>query len=169
MKNIEIKSPLGNRPEAEKKLAAIGGRLEWTREQVDTFFRVPSGWLKLREVEGCPAELISYRRSVEDSGPRESEYHIFRLQEATELKLVLEQSLGTLGRVEKQRALWLWRNTRVHLDRVEHLGDFLELETVLSGIDPAEGTAESEEVIGLLELDRKLFISVPYLELLQET
>lgn len=169
MKNIEIKSPLGNRPEAEKKLTAIGARLEWTREQVDTFFRVPSGWLKLREVEDCPAELISYRRSVKDSGPRESEYNIFRLQAATELKLVLEKSLGTLGRVEKQRALWLWRNTRVHLDRVEHLGDFLELETVLSGIDPAEGTAESEEVIGLLELDRKLFISVPYLELLQET
>ena len=169
MKNIEIKSPLGNRPEAEKKLTAIGARLEWTREQVDTFFRVPSGWLKLREVKGCPAELISYRRSVKDSGPRESEYNIFRLQAATELKLVLEKSLGTLGRVEKQRALWLWRNTRVHLDRVEHLGDFLELETVLSGIGPAEGTAESEEVIGLLELDRKLFISVPYLELLQET
>ena len=169
MKNIEIKSPLGRRPETEKKLGSIGARLEWTKEQADTFFKVPSGWLKLREVEGEPAELISYRRSVKDSGPRESEYNIFRLQDASELKLVLEQSLGILGRVEKQRALWLWRHTRVHLDRVEGLGDFLELETVLSGISPAEGTAESEEVIGLLELDRKLFISVPYLELLQES
>ena len=168
MKNIEIKSPLRRRPETEEKLGSIGARLEWTKEQVDTFFKVPSGWLKLREVEGDPAELISYRRSVEDSGPRESEYNIFRLQDASELKLVLEQSLGILGRVEKQRALWLWRHTRVHLDRVEGLGDFLELETVLSGISPAEGTAESEAVIGLLELDRKLFISVPYLELLQE-
>ena len=169
MKNIEIKTPLSKRPETEKKLGSIGARLEWTKEQADTFFKVPSGWLKLREVEDDPAALISYRRSVEDSGPRESEYNIFRLQDATELKLVLEQSLGILGRVEKQRSLWLWRHTRVHLDQVHGLGDFLELETVLSGISPAEGTAESEEVIGLLELDRKLFISVPYLELLQES
>ena len=168
MKNIEIKTPLSKRPETEQKLGTIGATLEWTREQADTFYKVPSGWLKLREVEGCPAELISYRRSVEDSGPRESDYHIFRLKEPAELKEVLEQSLGILGRVEKQRSLWLWRHTRVHLDRVESLGDFLELETVLSGINPAEGAAESEEVIGLLKLDRKQFISVPYLELLQQ-
>ena len=71
--------------------------------------------------------------------------------------------------MEKQRALWIYRNTRVHLDRVEGLGDFLELETVLADIDSAEGTAESEEVINLLELDRESFISVPYLELLRET
>ena len=166
MKNIEIKAPLADRADTEEKLRSIGARLEWTRNQVDTFFDAPSGWLKLREVEGCPAELISYRRSVEDSGPRESDYDILRMEEARELSSVLEHSLGILGRVEKQRSLWLYRNTRVHLDRVKGLGDFLELETVLAGIDATEGTAESEEVISLLELNKDLFISVPYLELL---
>ncbi len=167
MKNIEIKTPLAGRAQTEEKLLSIGANLEWTRKQVDTFFNAPSGWLKLREVEGCPCELISYRRSVEDSGPRESDYDILRLEAARELSSVLEHSLGILGIVEKQRALWLYRNTRVHLDRVKGLGDFLELETVLAGIDAGEGTAESEEVIGLLELNKELFISVPYLELLQ--
>lgn len=167
MKNIEIKTPLAERAQTEEKLLSIGANLEWTRKQVDTFFNAPSGWLKLREVEGCPCELISYRRSVEDSGPRESDYDILRLEAAHELSSVLEHSLGILGIVEKQRALWLYRNTRVHLDRVKGLGDFLELETVLAGIDAGEGTAESEEVIGLLELNKELFISVPYLELLQ--
>ena len=167
MKNIEIKTPLAGRAQTEEKLLSIGANLKWTRKQVDTFFNAPSGWLKLREVEGRPGELISYRRSVEDSGPRESDYDILRLEDAHELKSVLEHSLGILGIVEKQRALWLYRNTRVHLDRVKGLGDFLELETVLAGIDAREGTAESEEVIGLLELNKKLFISVPYLELLQ--
>ena len=167
MKNIEIKTPLAERAQTEEKLLSIGANLEWTRKQVDTFFNAPSGWLKLREVEGCPCELISYRRSVEDSGPRESDYDILRLEAAHELSSVLEHSLGILGIVEKQRALWLYRNTRVHLDRVKGLGDFLELETVLAGTDAGEGTAESEEVIGLLELNKELFISVPYLELLQ--
>ena len=167
MKNIEIKTPLAGRAQTEEKLLSIGANLEWTRKQVDTFFNAPSGWLKLREVEGRPCELISYRRSVEDSGPRESDYDILRLEAAHELSSVLEHSLGILGIVEKQRALWLYRNTRVHLDRVKGLGDFLELETVLAGIDAGEGTAESEEVIGLLELNKELFISVPYLELLQ--
>ena len=167
MKNIEIKTPLAGRAQTEEKLLSIGANLEWTRKQVDTFFNAPSGWLKLREVEGCPCELISYRRSVEDSGPRESDYDILRLEAAHELSSVLEHSLGILGIVEKQRALWLYRNTRVHLDRVKGLGDFLELETMLAGIDAGEGTAESEEVIGLLELNKELFISVPYLELLQ--
>ena len=169
MKNIEIKSPLTDRPGTEERLRSLGAKHEWTRRQVDTFFNSPSGWLKLREAEGCQAELISYRRSVEDSGPRESDYHILRIDEASELLSVLESSLGSLGRVEKRRALWIHRNTRIHLDRVEGLGDFLELETVLAGIDSAEGTAESEEVIHLLKLDRKSFISVPYLELLQGT
>jgi len=167
LKNIEIKTPLAGRAQTEEKLMSIGANLEWTRKQVDTFFNAPSGWLKLREAEGCPCELISYRRSVEDSGPRESDYDILRLEAAHELSSVLEHSLGILGIVEKQRALWLYRNTRVHLDRVKGLGDFLELETVLAGIDAGEGTAESEEVIGLLELNKELFISVPYLELLQ--
>ena len=167
MKNIEIKSPLADRPGTEQRLRSFGAKLEWTRKQVDSFFNSPSGWLKLREVEGCPSELISYRRSVEDSGPRESDYAILRIDEGSELSSVLESSLGILGRVEKRRSLWSYRNTRVHLDRVEGLGDFLELETVLADIDSAEGTAESEEVINLLELDRKSFISVPYLELLQ--
>ena len=167
MKNIEIKTPLAGRAQTEEKLLSIGANLKWTRKQVDTFFNAPSGWLKLREVESRPGELISYRRSVEDSGPRESDYDILRLEDAHELKSVLEHSLGILGIVEKQRALWLYRNTRVHLDQVKGLGDFLELETVLAGIDAREGTAESEEVIGLLELNKELFISVPYLELLQ--
>ncbi len=167
MKNIEIKTPLTGRAQTEEKLLSIGANLEWTRKQVDTFFNAPSGWLKLREAAGCPAELISDRRSVGDSGPRESDYDILRLEEARELSSVLEHSLGILGIVEKQRALWLYRNTRVHLDRVKGLGDFLELETVLAEIDAGEGTAESEEVISLLELNKELFISVPYLELLQ--
>jgi predicted adenylyl cyclase CyaB len=169
LKNIEIKSPLSDRPGTEERLRSLGAKLEWTRRQIDTFFNSPSGWLKLREVEGCPAELISYRRSVENSGPRESDYNILRIDEACELSSILESSLGILGRVEKRRSLWIYRNTRVHLDRVEGLGDFLELETVLADIDGAKGAAESEEVINLLELDRESFISVPYLELLRVT
>lgn len=165
MKNIEIKTPLANRNAIEERLRSINARHEWTRRQVDTFFAAPNGWLKLREVEDHPAELISYRRSKEDSGPRESDYDVIRLEEKVELEALLERALGILGKVEKERALWLWRDTRIHLDRVKGLGDFIELETVLANISAEEGKAENEEMIGLLALERARFISVPYLEL----
>lgn len=168
MKNIEIKAPLDDRPGTEKKLADIGARHEWTRKQVDTFFTVPSGWLKLRRMDGRPAELISYRRSVKDSAPRESDYDIFRLENAEELSSILERSLGSPGKVEKDRSLWLYRETRIHLDQVLGLGDFLELETVLENISAEEGKAQSEEVIHRLGLEKELFIAIPYLEMLRQ-
>ena len=69
--------------------------------------------------------------------------------------------------VEKERSLWLWRHTRVHLDRVEGLGDHIELETVLDGLDEAAGRAESEQLIAALELDPSRFLAVPYKVLLE--
>ncbi len=59
----------------------MDARLEWTRRQVDTFFAVTDGWLKLREMDGAPAELISYRRPTDDAGPRPSEYDVVRLED----------------------------------------------------------------------------------------
>ena len=140
----------------------------WTRAQCDTFFEVPSGWLKLREVEGAEAELISYRRSTDDSGPRSSDYDVAPLENAEKWKSLIGRVLPKRGVVEKERTLWIWKNTRIHLDSVHGLGEFLELETVVRDITPEEARAETDEVIDTLELDRSSFLSVPYLELMRE-
>jgi predicted adenylyl cyclase CyaB len=69
--------------------------------------------------------------------------------------------------VEKTRRLLLWRHTRIHLDRVEGLGSFLELETVVQGISREAAEAETRELIGILGLDPQAFLDRPYLELLE--
>ena len=68
--NVEIKCPLADRVAVEDRLQKIGAGWHWTRRQVDTFYEVPNGWLKLREPAGGFAELISYCRATDDAGPR---------------------------------------------------------------------------------------------------
>jgi predicted adenylyl cyclase CyaB len=80
---------------------------------------------------------------------------------------VLPRCLGTRGVVEKTRRLYLWKHTRIHLDTVEGLGSFLELETVIEGIRRDEAERETQEVIRALALDPAGFLDRPYLELLE--
>ncbi len=164
--NVEIKVPLADRGAVEDKLQQIGAGWHWTRRQVDTFYEVPNGWLKLREPAGERAELISYRRATDDAGPRPSEYDVLPVEDAELVKRLLGRVLPEGGVVEKTRTLWFQGNTRIHLDRVEGLGDHLELETVVEGISEEDARAESERLIDLLELPRDEFISVPYRDLL---
>ena len=77
------------------------------------------------------------------------------------------RSLGLRGRVEKERTLYLWKHTRIHLDDVSGLGVFLELETVMDGIDRGEAEEEAWSIIRALDLDPGTFLDVPYLELLE--
>jgi len=168
MQHIEIKTPLADRAFVEETLRNLGASRQWNLRQRDTFFEVPRGWLKIREQEGRDPEMISYRRSTDDSGPRASDYDVEPLRDAGTWKRLLERVLQCRGVVEKQRTLWLLRHTRIHLDRVEGLGDFLELETLVHTITPSEAAAETDEIIDSLNLDRSGFLSVPYLELIPD-
>lgn len=169
MENIEIKATLRDRPGTERRLEAMGAKRMWCRTQEDTFFRVEDGWLKLREVPGREPELISYRRTTDDAGPRSSEYDVARVEDATAWKRLLSRVLPVDGRVVKERTLWVYESTRIHLDRVEDLGDFIELETVVHDLDASEARSETGRVIYALALDSSDFISVPYRDLLQRT
>ncbi len=144
----------------------MGADETWTRRQRDTFFAVPKGWLKLREQAGDAPELIAYTRPRDHGGPRASDYERMPLEDASRWLALLGRALEREVVVEKERTLWLWRHTRVHLDRVEGLGEYLELETVLDGIDAAQGHAETDEAIAALALDRATFLAVPYRDLL---
>jgi adenylate cyclase class IV len=130
---------------SERKLFAIH-RLG----QIDTYFRVPQGRLKLREIDADgqrSAELIQYDRP-DDPGARTSTYRRISIavDQAASLKTALRDSLGELATVCKHRTVAIWRSTRIHLDQVDGLGRFVELETVL-GNDP--GSAQS----GRIEFD----------------
>lgn len=175
MRNIEIKL---RRPDQrdDETLAAIlddaGATFTWQRHQRDTFWNTQNGWLKLREVVGdsdsVQAELIGYRRSAESSEARPSDYHIVKIDQPEALKAALDSTLGQIGVVEKQRVLWIWKQTRIHLDEVTGLGSFVELETVLRDIDESQGREQMQQCLALLKLEDAERFARPYLELQQQ-
>lgn len=166
MQNIEIKTPLRDRAATEKRLEAMGARRLWSRIQKDTFFQVSKGWLKLRQTNETDPELIAYERTTAHAGPRASSYDVVPVKDGETWKRLLGRVLNVDRVVEKQRTLWVYEHTRIHLDRVEGLGDYLELETVILDIDPDEAKEESGRVIYALALEPEEFISVPYRDLL---
>ena len=91
---------------------------------------MPIGRLKLREESGATPHLISYLRP-DESALRESRYRIVEVEKAEELIDALDNNLGIKVVVEKERQLFLWQGVRIHLDRVETLGSFIEFEAVV--------------------------------------
>lgn len=167
MINIEVKCRLPDRAAIEKRLVAMGAVREWTRRQVDTFYGVSRGWMKLREEDGR-AELITYVRSTDSAAARPSEYDVLPLADAEAWKRGLGRVLDAEAVVEKERTLWLHRETRVHLDRVKDLGDFLELETVARGIDVAAARRQADDMVTVLGLEEDHFLAVPYRVLIEQ-
>jgi len=165
MQNIEIKTPAPDPESLRSGLDALGAVAVWTRAQRDVFFTVPRGYLKLRCVEGEPGELIAYTREA-GTEPRPSDYEIVIVPDAEPLESALTRALGVLGVVEKTRRLFQWRHTRIHLDTVAGLGEFLELEAVAREIPLEAAREEAETVITVLGLDRSAFLERPYLEML---
>ncbi|XP_074396426.1 uncharacterized protein LOC141728989 isoform X10 [Zonotrichia albicollis] len=134
--------------------------------QTDTFFRVPRGRLKLRRTQDGRGELIFYERP-DSAGPKLSKFSITPTADPEGLQAVLSQSLGVLGTVRKERLLFLLGQTRLHLDRVQGLGDFLELEVVLRPEQSEEdGQRVALELLQEFGIGEQDLISGAYLDLL---
>lgn len=166
MRNVELKARLRDRSAAERACQDLGAAYQGDIRQVDTYFHVPEGRLKLREKDPGDDELIAYRRP-DAAEPRASEYHIARAGPG--LREVLGEALGIVAVVDKVRSLWLWRNVRIHLDRVESLGDFLEFEAVL---DDTHNDSDGHEKLAILRetfgIDDADVIPVSYANLVLE-
>ena len=115
-------------------------------EQADTFFHSPQGRLKLRHLTPDYGELIYYER-VDSTEPKLSTYVCASTAHPTMLTAVLAAALGVRGVIRKQRLLYLIGQTRVHLDTVEGLGHFVELEVVLR---PDQTLAEGQRLAAAL-------------------
>jgi predicted adenylyl cyclase CyaB len=165
MKNIEIKARCPDLDAVRRRLAERGLMPVERMRQVDTYFAVPHGRLKLREVDGKPAELIQYNRP-DAVAARPSDYVIAPVVEPNALKAALTRALGIRGVVEKQRELYLWGQTRVHLDDVADLGSFLELETVIAGQTQATAERECREVQSALEIQEGELLATSYVDLM---
>jgi predicted adenylyl cyclase CyaB len=135
--NIEVKVRCADLDAARAAALRIGAVPHANEAQVDTYFATRAGRLKLREIEGARAELIPYLRD-DVAGARRSDYRVIPVSDGPGTRRLLSELLGVHRVVRKRREVLLWRNVRVHLDRVETLGSFLELEAVF------DGSAESE-------------------------
>jgi predicted adenylyl cyclase CyaB len=165
-RNIEIKARLDDLERLRDRLAALPVRGEEHLEQADTFFETARGRLKLREFGDGSAELIYYERP-DQPGAKLCRYERLRCPEAVALKGMLTAALGVRGTVTKHRDVYLVGQTRVHLDSVEGLGSFLEVEVVLDDSDtPEAGQKIAAELLRVLQIAPDSLISGAYIDLL---
>lgn len=165
-RNIEIKARIESAEALLARASALTGGVPEIIDQDDTFFAVPQGRLKLRQFADGSAELIHYQRA--DSGEaKASDYVRVPAPDAAALREALARACGLLGRVRKRRWLLLSGATRIHIDRVEGLGDCMELEVVLQpGQDDAQGAATAEALMLALGLAQAPRLAGAYLDLL---
>ena len=167
-RNVEIKA---HAPRPSRLLDAaieIADRGPTVFAQDDTFFACANGRLKLRTFAADEGQLIFYRRD-DDSGPKLSEYVIAPTHEPDALRAALTLACGVVGRVRKTRTLFLVGPTRIHLDDVDGLGHFVELEVVLDdgqAIDEAQAIAD--DLMKKLGIEASHLIDRAYVDLLAD-
>lgn len=166
-RNVEIKAEVADLEEVERRAAAIADEGPTTFDQEDVFFVAPRGRLKLRTLADDRGELIHYERA-DETGPRESAYNIVATRVPLRLRELLSRALGVEGVVRKTRRVYLSGQTRIHLDRVEGLGGFVELEVVLrSGQSIRDGARIAEELMDEIGIERGRLVGGAYLDLLK--
>lgn len=165
-RNIEIKARMADRARVLACLLPLATSGPTEISQDDTFFKAASGRLKLREFDDGTGELIHYQRA-DDAGPKVSSYIRSPTAEPDTLRQALTLTHGQIGRVRKQRTLYLIGRTRVHLDRVIGLGEFIELEVVLDDEETLEsGMQEAKQIMAALGIAEAQLVRGAYLDLL---
>ena len=167
--NIEIKARVRDFTDIKSRAENLSDTPVEVIPQEDTFFNVPQGRLKLRVLAPDSAQLIFYTRPDQE-GPKRSDYHISYSFDPENLKRVLELAYGIRGVVKKTRYLYLVGQTRVHLDDVEGLGQFMELEVVMGeGQGDVEGQEIAEGLMASLGVERGDLIDGAYMDLLEKS
>jgi adenylate cyclase class 2 len=166
---VELKARVDDHDFLRKKLSALGAKHAGTFQQTDSYFKVPEGRLKLREVkDDSTAELIYYERE-NIAGPKSDEAFILRVQEPEELKKTLKKMLTPLVVVEKVREIYRYKGTQIHLDTVKKLGKFIEFERQISD-DPKrikKDRLNLEKLMKKLKIDPNNLESLSYSDLIQ--
>ena len=165
-RNVEIKARVSDLGALEQRVAGLADSGPELIIQDDTFFNCPQGRLKLRAFPDGSGELIAYARP-DVHGPSTCQYSLTPVPQAAQMTAALSTALGTMGRIRKERRLYLAGPTRIHLDRVADLGTFMELEVVLRpDQDMAEGEAQARDLMARLGVKEEDLVDVAYMDLL---
>jgi predicted adenylyl cyclase CyaB len=167
MNNIEIKFAVNSLNDIEQFLSKENDcHFSKTIHQADIYFHSKRGRLKLRIPSAGKAELISYERENLNR-PRQSDYHIYSVENPDLLRTVLEETLGVKTIVIKERNIWMFRNVRIHLDQVADLGEFIEFEAVINRENNHEQSAQNlDEILNRFSIFSMELVPESYSDLL---
>lgn len=126
--NIEIKAKCENPEHIRSILQDHDADYKGLDHQVDTYFAVPDGRLKLRQ-GSIENNLIFYKRENQ-KGPKSSTIDLVPSEHPQKLHKLLENALGIQVVVDKQREIYFIKNVKFHIDRVQKLGQFIEIEAI---------------------------------------
>jgi predicted adenylyl cyclase CyaB len=166
--NIEIKAKCKNPSFCREYLQKNNAIFKGTDHQIDTYFNVSSGRLKLRE-GNIENNLIFYERN-DESGPKSSNFHLVNVSDAKELKEVLTKSIGIKIIVEKKREIWFIKNVKFHIDEVPQLGSFVEIEAgnVYHNVTKEKLRQQCDFYMNEFGINNEDLIAVSYCDLMLE-
>ena len=147
-RNVELKARDPDPAATLTAALAHGAADHGILRQRDTYFTTSEGRLKLRE-EDERATLIAYARA-DEAVARLSAYHLVDVPDPAAMTTALDDALGISVVVTKRRRLLLWQDVRIHLDEVEGLGTWVELEAVAP--PGSDLTAEHAKVAALRDV-----------------
>jgi len=165
---VELKARIEDKEIVKKRILELKAKQLGKFHQVDTYFKVPKGRLKLREIEGNPyAQLIYYERENVAS-PKKSKVFILEVIRPEEFKKMLKKILDVKSIVDKMREIYLYMGTRIHLDEVKNLGTFIEFEkqTLDNPVDIEKAKDFLKKLMKKLEVNPKNLIKLSYGELI---
>ena len=166
--NIEIKARVDDFEALKARAESISDQPLKVISQEDTFFHTEKGRLKLRIQAPDMGYLIYYERP-DQGGPKRSDYHLAETHDPENLKTALSLAYGVRGVVKKTRYLYMVGQTRIHLDDVDGLGHFMELEVVMdTDQNDAEGQAMAEDLMRRLGVRGDALIERAYMDLLED-
>lgn len=164
--NIEIKAKCNNHEKIRSILKSRNADFKGTDHQIDTYFKVNNGRLKLRE--GNIENFLVFYEREDKEGPKQSDVILFKSDPNSSLKEILLKSLSSLVVVDKQREIYFVENVKFHIDTVKNLGTFMEIEAIDSdGSFGKEKLLEQcENYLQLFDIPKSDLISVSYSDLL---
>lgn len=166
--NIEIKARCSEPEKIRKLLRERGAGFKGVDNQTDTYYKVPKGRLKLRQ-GNIENSLIFYERP-DRAGPKRADVRLFTLDKDSAISEVINSALEVLVVVKKKREIYFIKNIKFHIDEVECLGSFVEIEVIdtTGRIGTKKLTQQCDEYMRLFEITKDHLLSNSYSDMLLE-
>lgn len=164
--NVEIKAKSENQAKIRELIKSKNGINKGVDHQIDTYFNVGHGRLKLRE-GNIENNLIHYIRENKE-GPKQSKITLFKSDPESTLKEILTNSIGVLTVVNKKREIYFIENVKFHIDTVKNLGTFIEIEAIdaIGTIGEDKLLMQCNYYLELFGIPKENLISVSYSDLI---